>query len=208
MALLGVTLSRRGIPPQEFNTFGARRGNHEVVMRGAWGNIRLRNLIVEAKEGPWTVVLPSGEEMFIFDAAMRYSRDSVPLVAFAGKEYGSGSSRDVAAKGPFLLGVRAIIAESFERIHRSTPVMIEILPLQVLSGQGAASLGIGGRESYDILGIEEGPRPQQKVAVRVRREDGTQSSFETVARLDSGKKIYYYIQGGILPMVLRQLLGR
>ena len=201
----GQWLQARGVAPLEFNSYGARRGHHEVMMRGTFANIRLRNRLVDGREGPFTRHLPSGEETFIFDAAMRYAEEGVPLIILAGKEYGSGSSRDWAAKGPRLLGIRAVIAESYERIHRSNLVGMGILPLQFKPGDSVASLGLTGRERFDITGLADGPSPRQSVAVTATAEDGTRRSFEAIARLDGPIEVDYYRQGGILPAVLRRL---
>ena len=200
----GHWLQSHGVPPAEFNSYGARRGHHEVMMRGTFANIRLRNALAE-KEGPFTVHLPSGDATTIFDASVRYAAEGVPLIVIAGKEYGSGSSRDWAAKGPRLLGVRAVIAESFERIHRSNLVGMGILPLQFLPGESAASLGLTGRESYTIELPEGGPTPRAKVAAVARGDDGNERRFEVVVRLDGEIESGYYQQGGILPAVLRRL---
>ena len=202
----GTWLQERGVTPLEFNSYGARRGHHEVMVRGTFANIRLRNRLVE-REGPYTVHLPDGEETFIFDAAMRYRDEGVPLIILAGREYGSGSSRDWAAKGPLLLGVRAVIAESYERIHRSNLVGMGIMPLQFLPGEHAASLGLTGRESFTIHGLSDGLNPRQAVTVTAESEDGTIRRFDTVARLDGPIEVDYYRQGGILPAVLRRLAG-
>jgi aconitate hydratase len=201
----GQWLQARGVSPLEFNSYGARRGHHEVMMRGTFANIRLRNQLVDGREGPYTVHLPSGDETFIFDAAMRYADEGVPLIILAGKEYGSGSSRDWAAKGPRLLGIRAVIAESYERIHRSNLVGMGVLPLQYKPGDNAASLGLTGRETFAITGLAEGPSPRQSVTVVATREDGTERRFEAIARLDGPIEVEYYRQGGILPAVLRRL---
>ncbi|MFG0263472.1 MAG: aconitate hydratase, partial [Novipirellula sp. JB048] len=202
----GEYLSDHQTPVNEFNSFGARRGNHEVMMRGTFGNIRLRNAMVPGVEGPWTIHTPSGEKMAIYDAAMRYLEEGTPLVVIAGKEYGSGSSRDWAAKGAALLGVKAIIAESYERIHRSNLVCMGVLPLQFKDGQSAQSLGLNGQETLTITGIRDGIEPQQNVNVAVTRPDGTQTSFETMVRIDAAAEVEYFVHGGILQMVLRQLL--
>jgi aconitate hydratase len=207
----GQWLQAHGVPPTEFNSYGARRGHHEVMMRGTFANIRLHNALA-GREGPFTVHLPDGEPATIFDAAMQYAADGVPLIVIAGKEYGSGSSRDWAAKGPRLLGIRAVIAESFERIHRSNLVGMGILPLQFLPGESAATLGLTGRETYSIEFPSGGPMPRGRVAVVARGGDGTngkghatESRFEVVARLDGPIELDYYRQGGILPAVLRRL---
>ena len=202
----GQYLMEHGVERRDFNTYGARRGNHEVMVRGTFGNIRLRNKLTPDKEGFYTVHLPDGEQTTIYDAAMHYQQEGVPLLVIAGKEYGSGSSRDWAAKGPQLLGVRAAIAESFERIHRSNLVGMGILPLQFKQGESKESLGLTGRETYDIVGIEQGLKPRQEVTVNVTREDGSTFSFQTVARLDSPIDVTYYNNGGILQTVLRRLV--
>jgi aconitate hydratase len=201
----GTWLQAHGVTPLEFNSYGSRRGHHEVMMRGTFGNIRLRNALVPEREGPYTAHLPDGEEQFIYDAAMRYQADGVPLLVIAGREYGSGSSRDWAAKGTALLGVRAVLAESFERIHRSNLVGMGVLPLQFAPGESAASLGLTGRETYAIAGLGEGLTSRQRLTVVVRGEDGRESRFGAVARLDGPIEVEYYRQGGILPAVLRRL---
>jgi aconitate hydratase len=175
------------------------------MIRGTFANIRLRNRLVEGKEGPYTVHLPDGEEQFIFDAAMRYRDEGVPLIVIAGREYGSGSSRDWAAKGPALLGVRAVIAESYERIHRSNLVGMGVLPLQFLPGDSAASLGLSGRERYAIGGIEAGLTPRQRIGVVATDDERGERRFEVIARLDGAIDVGYFEQGGILPAVLRRL---
>jgi aconitate hydratase len=201
----GQWLQARGVSPVDFNSYGARRGHHEVMMRGTFGNIRLRNRLVEGKEGPYTLHLPDGEQTFIYDAAMRYRDEGVPLVIIAGREYGSGSSRDWAAKGTTLLGVRAVIAESYERIHRSNLVGMGVLPLQFLPGEGAVSLGLTGREAYTIAGMTQ-LEPRQVVTVVARSDDdGSERRFQAVARLDGPIDVDYLRQGGILPAVLRRL---
>ena len=199
-------LTEHGVKPADFSTYGARRGNHEVMMRGTFANIRLKNLMIPGVEGPKTVHLPSRETLFIYDAAMRYRQEGTPLVVLAGKEYGSGSSRDWAAKGPFLLGVRAVIAESYERIHRSNLVGMGVLPLQFIEGQTRETLGLTGFEVYEIEGITGDLRPRQRVRVRARREDGSEVTFEALVRIDARVEVEYYRHGGILHMMLRQLL--
>ncbi len=201
----GQWLIDRGVEAREFNSYGSRRGHHEVMMRGTFANIRLRNRLTPDAEGNVTEHLPSGERMTIFDAAMRYAEEGTPLVVLAGREYGSGSSRDWAAKGPQLQGVRAVIAESYERIHRSNLVGMGILPLQFLPGQTAESLGLTGRERFTIRGIAHGLRPRQEVAVQVRAEDGGERQFRAVARLDGEIDVRYYANGGVLQTVLRRL---
>ncbi|HET9878282.1 MAG TPA: aconitate hydratase, partial [Candidatus Limnocylindria bacterium] len=192
--------------PREFNSYGSRRGHHEVMMRGTFANIRLRNALTPDAEGNVTEHLPSGERMSIFDAAMRYAGEGTPLVVLAGKEYGSGSSRDWAAKGPYLQGVRAVIAESYERIHRSNLVGMGIVPLQYLPGESAASLGLTGRETFAIHGLD-GLRPRQEVVVEVRGEDGAERQFRAMARLDGEVDREYFRNGGVLQTVLRRLAG-
>jgi len=200
----GRYLIAHGVAPYEFNSFGARRGNHEVMMRGTFANIRLKNGLV-SREGGWTVHLPSGEVMTIYDAAMRYRREGIPLIVIAGKEYGTGSSRDWAAKGTQLLGVKAVIAQSFERIHRGNLVGMGVLPLQFKEGEGAEELGLTGREVYDILGIHD-IQPGGELTVVARSEDGAEKRFSVVARLDTPVEVEYYRNGGILPTVLRNMM--
>ncbi len=202
----GQYLISKGVQPREFNSFGSRRGNHEVMMRGTFGNIRLRNRLTPDREGNWTVHLPSGDITSIYDASMRYQEAGTPLVVLAGREYGTGSSRDWAAKGTLLLGVRAVIAQSYERIHRSNLVGMGVLPLQFREGEGAESLGLDGTEEYTIRGIADGLTPRQEVTVQARRADGSESSFQAIVRIDSPMELRYYEHGGILPMVLRGLM--
>jgi aconitate hydratase len=202
----GQWLQAHGVGPLEFNSYGARRGQHEVMVRGTFANIRLRNALVPGREGPYTVHLPDGEETFIYDAAMRYREEGVPLVILAGREYGSGSSRDWAAKGVALLGVRAVIAESYERIHRSNLVGMGVLPLQFSPGESVASLGLTGRETFTIEGLAGGLQPRQRLTVVARGdEDGRERRIHVVARLDGPIEVDYLRQGGILPAVLRRL---
>ena len=203
----GEWLLEHGVEPREFNSYGARRGHHEVMMRGTFANIRLHNLLTPDAEGNITEHLPSGERMSIFDAARRYVADGTQLVILAGKEYGSGSSRDWAAKGPMLLGVRAAIAESYERIHRSNLVGMGILPLQYLPGENAAMLGLTGRERFSVHGISDGLRPRQEVAVMATADDGREVQFRAIARLDGEIDVSYYRNGGLLQTVLRRLAG-
>ena len=203
----GKYLISHGVTAKDFNSYGARRGNHEVMMRGTFANVRLRNQMAPGTEGGWTVHLPDKTETTIFDAAMQYQKDGVPLLIIAGKEYGSGSSRDWAAKGPRLLGVHAVLAESFERIHRSNLVGMGILPLQFKDGETAASLGLTGFETFDIEGIAGGIKPGMLVTIRARDEAGNQKTFQAVTRIDTPYEIHYYQHGGILQYVLRQLIG-
>jgi aconitate hydratase A / 2-methylisocitrate dehydratase len=200
----GQWLQEHGVSPLEFNSYGARRGHHEVLMRGTFGNIRLRNALASEGEGPYTVHLPDGEEGFIFDVAGRYRSEGVPQLVIAGKEYGSGSSRDWAAKGPLLLGIRAAIAETFERIHRTNLVGMGILPLQFLPGENLASLGLTGREAYTIRGVET-PVPRARLQVVARADEGRETTFEVICRIDGPIELDYYRNGGILPAVLRRL---
>ena len=201
----GLWLTEHGVEPRSFNSYGSRRGQHEVMMRGTFANIRLRNALTPDAEGNWTEHLPTGERMSIFDAAMRYAGDGTELVILAGKEYGSGSSRDWAAKGPYLQGVRAVIAESYERIHRSNLVGMGVMPLQYLPGDSASSLGLSGREVFTIRGLGDGLQPHQELMVSARSEDGSEQSFGVIARLDGAIDVEYYRNGGVLQTVLRRL---
>jgi aconitate hydratase len=196
-------LMAQGVQPADFNQYGARRGNHEVMMRGTFANIRLRNLLLPGTEGGITVHVPSGEQLSIFDAAMRYQAERTPLIIIAGKEYGTGSSRDWAAKGTMLLGVRAVIAESFERIHRSNLIGMGVLPLQFTDGANAQSLGLSGRETFEIQGLEQGNA--RTVTVVATRPDGAPTRFVARVRIDTPKEREYFQHGGILHYVLRQL---
>jgi aconitate hydratase len=204
----GTYLIEHGVEPKDFNSYGARRGNHEVMMRGTFANVRLRNRLAPGTEGGVTRHMPDGEQMTIYDASMRYQRDGVPLVVIAGKEYGAGSSRDWAAKGPRLLGVHAVLAESFERIHRSNLIGMGLLPLQFREGESADTLGLTGEESYDIAGIARGMRPGSKVTVTATAADGKKKAFEALVRIDTPDEAEYYKHDGILQYVLRQLAAR
>ncbi|MGH2610944.1 MAG: aconitate hydratase, partial [Tepidiformaceae bacterium] len=197
-------LREHGVEPVDWNTFGSRRGNHEVMMRGTFGNVRIKNALVPDKEGNWTLHFPSGEVISIYDAAMRYIADGTPLVVLAGREYGSGSSRDWAAKGPFLQGVKAVLAESFERIHRSNLVGMGVLPLVYREGENRQSLGLTGRETFSISGIAKGLKPNGLVDVTAVAEDGSVKQFQAIARLNSVVEIEYFSHGGILQRVLRK----
>ncbi|MGM0680489.1 MAG: aconitate hydratase, partial [Pseudomonadota bacterium] len=199
----GQYLQGKGVAPGDFNSLGSRRGNHEVMMRGTFANIRLRNQLAPGTEGGVTRHLPDGESMSIYEAAMKYHAEQVPLIVIAGKEYGSGSSRDWAAKGPRLLGVRAVIAESYERIHRSNLVGMGILPLQFNDGDSAESLGLNGEEQFSIRGLGDGAAKQ--VEVTATGADGQARSFSARVRIDTPQEIEYYRHGGILHYVLRQL---
>jgi aconitate hydratase len=202
----GKYLIEHGVQPKDFNSYGARRGNHEVMMRGTFANIRLRNMLAPGTEGGWTLHQPGGEKMSIYDAAMKYRDERVPLIIIAGKEYGSGSSRDWAAKGTILLGVRAVLAESFERIHRSNLVGMGVLPMEFLASENLNSLGLTGLEIFDIEGLAQTFEPRKKMKVRARKADGKEISFTAVARVDTPFEVAYYQHGGILQYVLRQML--
>lgn len=203
----GKYLIANGVRPEDFNSYGARRGNHEVMMRGTFANIRIRNLLVPGIEGGVTKYIPTGEQMPIYDAAMKYKAENVPLIVIAGKEYGSGSSRDWAAKGPALLGVRAVIAESFERIHRSNLIGMGVLPLEFKPGENQKSLGLTGEETYSIEGIRESLAPRKILTVCVRSHSG-EKKFSVICRIDTPVELAYYRHGGILPYVLRQLRSK
>jgi aconitate hydratase len=199
----GRWLLAQGVPKEEFNSYGSRRGNHEVMIRGTFANLRIRNRLVPGVEGGFTRHLPSGEKLYIAEAAERYAAEAVPLLVLAGKEYGSGSSRDWAAKGTLLLGVRAVIAESYERIHRSNLLGMGVLPLQFGPGESAASLGLSGEELYDL---DKPGAPGQELTVVARAADGTEKRFTVLARVDTQVELEYYRHGGILPAVLRGFL--
>ncbi|MQG12507.1 MAG: aconitate hydratase AcnA, partial [SAR202 cluster bacterium] len=201
----GQMLISSDVPRFEFNSYGSRRGNHNVMVRGTFGNIRLRNQIVE-EEGDWTVYFPTGEKMRIFEASEKYLQSETPLIVLAGKEYGTGSSRDWAAKGPALLGVKVVIAESFERIHRSNLVGMGVIPLQFLEGENSDSLNLNGSEIYDFEGLEKTIVPNSKIKVNVTRENGEKFSFYTMIRIDTEIEAEYYYNGGLLPYVLRKMV--
>jgi aconitate hydratase len=203
----GKFLIEHGVKPGDFNSYGARRGNHEVMVRGTLANIRLRNQLAPGTEGGWTTHVPSGEKMFIYDASVKYQKEGTPLLIIAGKEYGSGSSRDWAAKGTLLLGVRAVIAESFERIHRSNLVGMGVLPMQFLPGENRESLGLTGFEKYSITGIPEAVASGARARVWAKSDDG-EKTFEVIVRIDTPQEAEYYRNGGILPYVVRQLAAR
>ena len=202
----GKYLISHGVQPKDFNSYGARRGNHEVMMRGTFANIRLRNLLAPGTEGGWTAHQPGGEQMTIYDAAMRYRDEHAPLLVIAGKEYGSGSSRDWAAKGTILLGVRAVLAESYERIHRSNLVGMGVLPLEFLPGENPKSIGLTGLETFDVEGLARNFEPKKKMKVRARDANGKEKTFIAVARVDTPFEVAYFQHGGILQYVLRQML--
>jgi aconitate hydratase len=203
----GKYLIGLGVKPGDFNSYGARRGNHEVMVRGTFANIRLRNLLAPGTEGGWTTHVPSGEKMFIYDASLKYQKEGTPLLVIAGKEYGSGSSRDWAAKGTLLLGVKAVIAESYERIHRSNLVGMGVLPVQFLPGENRESLGLTGFETYSIEGVPQAIASGSRARVKVKGDKG-EKSFEAIVRIDTPMEAEYYRNGGILPYVLRQLAGK
>jgi aconitate hydratase len=203
----GKWLIEHGVQRKDFNSYGARRGNHEVMMRGTFANIRLRNEMVPGTEGGWTAIEKGGTPVFIYDAAMQYQPKGIPLVVIAGKEYGTGSSRDWAAKGTILLGVRAVIAESFERIHRSNLVGMGVLPLEFTNGETRLSLGLTGFETYDIVGLDGKLRARAALTVRARDANGATKEFKVLCRIDTPEELRYYQNGGILPYVLRQLVG-
>ena len=202
----GKYLIANGVKPHEFNSYGARRGNHEVMMRGTFANIRLRNQLAPGTEGSWTLHLPDGEKMYIYDASVKYREDGVPLLVIAGKEYGSGSSRDWAAKGTRLLGARAVLAESYERIHRSNLVGMGVLPLEFKAGENRESLGLTGHEVFDIEGISS-LKPRMEATVRAKSADGKVKAFSAVVRVDTPEEVSYYRHGGILQYVLRQMVS-
>ena len=204
----GKYLIEHGVEPKDFNSYGARRGNHEVMMRGTFANTRIKNQMVPGIEGGVTAYLPGGEVMPIYDASMKYQAAGVPLVVIAGKEYGSGSSRDWAAKGTMLLGVKAVIAESYERIHRSNLVNMGVLPLQFKDGQNAASVGLTGREMFAFAGAGAALKPRAEVTVTATAEDGSTKTFTAVARIDTPEELVAFSNGGILPYVLRQLVTK
>ena len=204
----GAYLIEKGVKPADFNSYGARRGNHEVMMRGTFANTRLRNQLAPGTEGGWTLYQPGGEQLSIYDASVRYRAAGVPLVILAGKEYGSGSSRDWAAKGTQLLGVKVVIAESFERIHRSNLVNMGVLPLEFKAGATAASVALSGTEVFEVGGIAAGLKPRGEVMVKVTAADGTRKEFQANVRIDTPEELVAFSHGGILPYVVRQLVGR
>jgi aconitate hydratase len=207
----GKYLTEHGVKVGDFNSYGSRRGNHEVMVRGTFANVRLKNKLAPGTEGGVTRLLPEGEGMSIFDASVKYAERGVPLVILAGKEYGSGSSRDWAAKGPKLLGVRAVIAESFERIHRSNLVGMGILPLQFAAGETIESLGLSGEELFNFGGLKDMLTSRfaqgKSLQVKATLADGSTKSFQAIVRIDTPQEILYYENGGILQYVLRQLVA-
>ncbi len=201
----GKYLTSHGVNVADFNSYGARRGNHEVMMRGTFANIRIKNEMLGGKEGGYTRYIPSGEEMPIYDAAMKYKETNTPLVIFAGKEYGTGSSRDWAAKGTILLGVKAVITESFERIHRSNLVGMGVLPLMFKNGMTRADLKLVGDEVVSITGFEQGITPRMDVTLTITRKDGKTEEHKLLCRIDTADEVDYYNNGGVLKYVLRGL---
>jgi aconitate hydratase len=204
----GLYLQQQGVEPQNFNSYGSRRGNHEVMVRGTFANVRIKNLMVSPVEGGFTRFQPSGEDMSIYDACTRYMAEGTPLVVFAGQEYGTGSSRDWAAKGTRLLGIKAVVAQSFERIHRSNLVGMGVLPLQFKEGETAQSLSLDGTETFDLLGLDGTVKPLQEVVLRITRADGSWDDSTLILRIDTPVELDYYQHGGILPFVLRQILNQ
>jgi aconitate hydratase len=209
----GKWLQENGVLKADFNSYGSRRGNHEIMMRGTFANVRIKNLMIPATpdgariEGGITLHQPSGQEMSIYDAAMKYIADDVPTMIFAGEEYGTGSSRDWAAKGTQLLGVKAVVARSFERIHRSNLVGMGVLPLQFIGNDSVDTLKITGEESFDLIGLENDIKPQQEVTLVIKRANGQSQQVKVLLRIDTPIEVDYYRHGGILPFVLRQLLA-
>jgi aconitate hydratase len=203
----GRWLLERGVAASDFNSYGARRGHHQVMVRGTFANLRLRNLLVPGSEGGVTIHQPDGERLSIFDAAVRYAAEAVPLLVFAGQEYGTGSSRDWAAKGTRLLGVRAVVARSFERIHRANLVGMGVLPFQLPDGVDLSALRLDGSERFDLPGVEGALRPRQPVTLRIRRASGAMDEVVLTLRIDTPVEVEYVRHGGILPYVLRQLMA-
>ena len=204
----GVYLQAQNVTPANFNSYGSRRGNDRIMTRGTFANVRIKNLMVPGVEGGVTKLQPSGEQLSIYDAAMKYQAFGTPLVIFAGQEYGTGSSRDWAAKGTRLLGVSAVIAQSFERIHRSNLVGMGVLPCQFKDGVTAQTLSLDGTEAFDITGLEDGIRPMMNVNLVIHRANGEQQEVPVILRIDTPIEVEYYLHGGILPYVLRQLIAK
>jgi len=202
----GLYLQEQGITPEDFNSYGSRRGNDRVMTRGTFANVRIKNLMVPGVEGGVTVHQPSGEHLSIYEAAMKYQKDGVPLIVFAGQEYGTGSSRDWAAKGTRLLGVKVVVAQGFERIHRSNLVGMGVLPCQFKDGTTAQSLKLDGSEVFDLVGLDGQVQPQQDLALVVHRKSGRREEVPVTLRIDTPIEIDYYQHGGLLPYVLRQLI--
>jgi aconitate hydratase len=201
-------LQEHGVEPMNFNSYGSRRGNDRVMVRGTFANVRIKNLMVSPKEGGFTCFQPDEEEMSIYDAAMKYAETNTPLVIFAGQEYGTGSSRDWAAKGTSLMGVKAVVAQSFERIHRSNLVGMGVLPLQFKEGESAQTFNLNGKETFDLIELEGADiKPLQNITLRITREDGAAEEAELILRIDTPIEVEYYKNGGILPFVLRELIN-
>jgi aconitate hydratase len=204
----GRYLLEHGVTFEDFNSYGARRGSHDVMVRGTFANVRIKNLMVPGVEGGVTIHQPSGERLFIYDAAIKYAQTKTPLIVFAGQEYGTGSSRDWAAKGTMLLGVKVVVAESFERIHRSNLIGMGVLPCQFKAGQSAKTLALDGTEEYAITGIEHGIKPAQDVTLRIKRANGECEDVQVTLRVDTQIEVEYFKHGGILPYVLRSLIAQ
>jgi aconitate hydratase len=204
----GLFLQEKCVEPQDFNSYGSRRGNDRIMMRGTFANVRIKNLMAPGTEGGVTVFQPVGDQMPIYDASIKYQASGTPLVILAGQEYGTGSSRDWAAKGTMLLGVKAVIAQSFERIHRSNLVGMGVLPCQFKEGVNAQTLGLDGSETFDLTGLEGGLRPRQDVTLTIHRSNGERQEVPVTLRIDTPIEVDYYLHGGILPYVLRQLLAQ
>jgi len=204
----GLYLQERGVAVEDFNSYGSRRGNDRVMLRGTFANVRIKNLLVAPKEGGFTCFKPDDENMTIYDAAMRYNEENTPLIIFAGQEYGTGSSRDWAAKGTRLMGVSAVIAESFERIHRSNLIGMGVLALQFKDGENAQTYNLDGSETFNLTGLDADEiRPRQNVTLTIKRHDGTTEEAQLTLRIDTPIEVEYYKSGGILPYVLRQLIN-
>jgi aconitate hydratase len=201
-------LQEQGVSIENFNSYGSRRGNDRVMVRGTFANVRIKNTMVAPQEGGFTCFQSTGEEMTIYDAAVKYAESGTPLVIFAGQEYGTGSSRDWAAKGTRLMGVKAVVAESFERIHRSNLVGMGVLPLQFKDGESAKTFNLDGTETFDLIGLEGTVVPRQNVTLRVTRTNGETSEHALTLRIDTPIEVEYYQHGGILPYVLRQLINQ
>jgi aconitate hydratase len=204
----GKYLIEHGVVHEDFNSYGSRRGNDRVMTRGTFANVRIKNLMVPGVEGGVTRFQPTGEQLSIYDAAMKYAQTNTPLIVIAGQEYGTGSSRDWAAKGTRLLGVKVVVAQSFERIHRSNLVGMGVLPLQFREGINAAVLNLDGTETYDVVGLDEHIKPQQDLTLRITRANGSVQNVPVNCRIDTPIEIEYYRHGGILPFVLRELTAR
>jgi aconitate hydratase len=203
----GLFLQEKGVPVVDFNSYGSRRGNDRIMVRGTFANVRIKNLMVPGVEGGVTVLQPEGQRMSIYDAAIKYAEKNTPLIVLAGQEYGTGSSRDWAAKGTNLLGVKVVVAQSFERIHRSNLVGMGVLPLQFKEGTSAQTLNLDGTETYDVLGMDGNLKPQQDLTLRITRASGQVENIQVRCRIDTPIEIDYYQHGGILPFVLRQLVA-